>query len=150
MRESDVDDIADEAEDIVHQHMADLRTNIETTWASKAQATLNTSREKYLDALSVELEGDKIVVTITGWLPVGVEQGLERFQMNKNVVGSKIIALVGKDGGETRFRTMKAGSAGWWHPGIIARKIHEQVFAEMESDVLPAVFVEAFSSRRTV
>lgn len=149
MRESDVDDLADEAEQIVRDHMGELKTKIESTWRSKAEQTLNTSKEKYLGSLSVEQDGDKVVCTVEGWLPVAVEMGVERFQMNKNVAGSRIVPLLGKDGGDRRFRTMKQGGQGWWHPGIQARKIHEQVQSELESTILPAVFGPAFS-RKTV
>lgn len=145
MRESDVDDLADEAEQIVRDHMAELKTKIETSWREKAQSTLNTSRDKYLNGLTVEQDGDKIVCTIEGWLPVAVEQGVERFDMKQNLSGSRIVPLMGKDGGDRRFRTMKQGGQGWWHPGIQAKKIHEQVASELESDILPAVFGPAFS-----
>lgn len=147
MRESDVDDLADEVEQLVLNHMAELSTKIESTWRSKAESTLNTSKEKYLGGLTVEHSGDKVTAIITGWLPVGVEMGIDRFDMKSKLIGSRIVPLMGADGGDRRFRTMKAGGQGWWHPGIQARKIHEQVASELESTILPAVFGPAFSRR---
>lgn len=147
MREKDVDDLIEEVEQIARDHMEDLSKKIESTWRSKAEATLHTSKDKYLAGLTVEHEGDKVVATLTGWLPVGVEMGIDRFDMKQGVVGSRVVPLMGKDGGDRRFRTMKQGGKGWWHPGITARKIHEQVASELESTILPAVFGPAFSRR---
>ena len=147
MRESDVDDLIKEVEEIIHDNMEALSKKIDSTWRDKAGASTRTSKDKYLAGLTVAAEGDKVTATLLGWLPVAVEMGKERWQMNAGLTKEKVVALIGKDGGEARFRLMKPGSPGWWHPAIIARKIHQQVFSELESTILPAVFTAPLSRR---
>lgn len=129
----DVDKLDAAVQKMVESGMEKFRDEIEKKWRERAESTLDTSRDQYLEGLSVTHSGMDIDVKLTGWLPVAVEQGTPRFDMKPGILGtddSRVIPL-GGGMGAPKFRTMKAQSSGWWHPGIQARAISEQVKKEI-------------------
>jgi hypothetical protein len=70
-------------------------------------------------------------VRLTGWVPVAIEQGAPRFDMKPGILGSRESRVIPLDKDPVEFRTMKAQSSGWWHPGLQARSIAAQVQKEM-------------------
>lgn len=133
-----------------------FRDVIEEKWIEKIMAQTHTSKEQCLKNLDVAVVDKGIRVTITGWLPVAVEQGLDPFDMKKALLAgrrSRVIpiqkstnepgAKLEQGGGYLKFRTVSVNSPpdSWWHPGIQARAIHKQIEAE-----LPEIAKEVFAS----
>jgi hypothetical protein len=147
---SGLDRLFEELEDEADDAMDRLVDAIDKTWREKASQQLKSSLDQYLEGLNIERVGDnEIQASLTGFLPVAIEKGHEKFDMKPDTLGnalSKIIPLGGKSSGTPKFRTMKADSSGWIHPGFTAKSIGEQVQQEMD-DIVKEVFDPIFSRR---
>jgi hypothetical protein len=121
--------VEERAEASVQEGLKKFRDAIEKLWHEKAQATLKESADRYLEGLSIRVTRDGLEATISGFIPVALESGMERFDMKPGLTknGAQVIPLA--KGG---FRTVSPNSPGdsWWHPGIQAAEIGEQVKEE--------------------
>jgi hypothetical protein len=149
----DFDKLEAEFEKAIDEGMDKLAKEIEKTWRDKAAATLNTSKDKYLEALTVERVGkDVIKATLTGFVAVGIEEGHEAYDMKPGLLGSglaKVIPIGKGAGGSISFRKINASTKGWMHPGWQAKKIHEQVQKEIDERLKMEIF-EPIISRISV
>jgi len=132
-----VDDAYSKAVEDSFQKLAE---EIEWKWRQKASIQLHTSRQQYLDGLHVDYSHNEITASLTGWLPVAVEQGTQGFDMTKGLLGGALHRTIGIEKAKSGhlFNEVGQGST-WWHPGILARRIHKQVEREvpgMLSDIL--------------
>lgn len=138
------DKITSELEQAIEEGWAEVAKEIEKIWQEKAAQELNTSREDYLRGLSVEhLGGDLIQASLTGFLPVAIEDGHQGYDMKKGMLGSgirRVIPIGKRKGGAINFRSMTSSSDGWWHPGFQAKQIHKQVQDEVSERVIAEVF----------
>lgn len=148
----DFDALLRDLEDRLDEGLDQLVDKIDETWREKATAQLNTTRDEYLQNLTIERVGrDLIQATLTGFLPVAIEEGTDSYDMKEGTLGnalSKVIPI-GKKAGSPTFRTMKAGSDGWMHPGFKAKQISQQVQTEIDSRLVREVF-EPLISRTSV
>lgn len=138
------DAISQKLEEAIEEGWATVAKEIERVWQEKAAQELNSTRDDYLKGLSVDhLGGDLIQATLTGFLPVAIEEGHQGYDMKKGMMGSavrRVIPIGKRKGGNINFRTMTAASDGWWHPGFQAKQIHKQVQEEVAERVIPEVF----------
>jgi hypothetical protein len=139
----DFDKLGEGMEEAINEGMHRLSEEVEFTWRRKAADKLNTSRQKYLEGLKVDLVGNEVQASLSGWFSVAIETGWERYDMKPGILkqdASKVIPI-GKNAGETpKLRTMRAGSAGWWHPGFEPQNISDEVQKEMDDRVVEEVF----------
>ena len=129
----------------------ELTEEVEWQWRMLASRSteLKSTKEKYLDAIEVKREGDEIILSLTDPLAASMEAGSGPYDLKPGFLRGKqfrIIPLVspGTDN-VTGFRTLTQGSAGWVHPGHKARKIVDQVTAELEATVVVEVLAKVFS-----
>lgn len=114
----------------VQEGLKQFRDEIERVWHEKAQAQLNSTAAEYLGGLTVAVSSEGLEATITGFRPVAIEQGINRFDMKPGLLqGFPYRVIPMRDGG---FRTVSKNSpqGSWWHPGTQAAAIGEQVKAE--------------------
>lgn len=142
-----------ELEKNIEEGMREMHKEIEQIWRSKAAQTLHKSLDKYNEGLSFELSGYDTLVKLEGYLPVGIETGAPRFDMKSGLLQNKnpnIIPLEGNTGAK-EFRTVSSNSApdSWWHPGLQARAISQQVMEELDSGKVEEIFTP-FITRKTV
>lgn len=112
--------------------MEAFRHAIEWAYQDTARKSLKTTSDKYLEGLSVTLDDDGVQATIEGWLPVALEDGAGAFDMKPGLLAgrSKRVIPMHKGGFATVSVFSRPGS--WWHPGIQARNISEQVKTEAD------------------
>lgn len=149
----DIDALEKQFDEHVKEGMDQLVDRIDETWRNKAAEQLNTTREQYLNGLSVERIGDDLIkAQLEGFLPVALEDGHERYDMKPGFLGSglKRVIPIGKSAGKpVQYRTMKAGGSGWFHPGFEGKKIGEQVQQEVDERLAFEVF-DPLVSRKTI
>ena len=107
-----------------------FRDEIERTYQEKAMNQLNTSRDKYLEGLSFNINEDGVDVEINGWLPTAVEEGAEAFDMKPGLLAGRDNRVIRLHNGNFRTVSTKSPANSWWHPGIQAKPISSQVKAE--------------------
>ena len=108
-----------------------FRAEIEKTWKEKAQASMSQeSSQKYLAGLNFVKESDGVTVEVTGWLPVALEEGQDPFDMKPGLLKGLERRIIKMKNGNFRSVSRKSPSDSWWHPGIEAKKIGEQVKKE--------------------
>jgi hypothetical protein len=143
----DMPGVFDAIEEGIEEGFQRLAEAIEWEWRQKAAQTLRTSREEYLRGLSVDVQGTEITVRVTGALAVAVESGSEPFDMKDGFLRGALSRTIPMES-PLRFRQAPAKTAVWWHPGIQARAIGDQVQSDM--DRLLADTVNAAISRKTI
>jgi hypothetical protein len=124
-------------DDVFDKGMDEIEKELEKVWRDKAAQMLHSSKDEYLKNLRVERIDKDIQFVLDGALPMAVETGSEPFDLKPGFLGgklSKIIPLHSNSGSPT-FRNVSQTSAGWKHPGIKARNIHEDVLEEAEGIV---------------
>jgi hypothetical protein len=148
----DIDSLEQHFSDAVNSGMRELKDVIEEKWKDLAEQQLDTSKEEYLKGLSVQSIDNDVFVELTGWLPVSVETGADRFDMKKTLLGDKVSKVIpfDKGGGQVGFRTITQNSDGWWHPGIQAKSIYSQVQDALDEDMLEDVFKDKLTTRTNV
>jgi hypothetical protein len=139
----DFDKLADRFEKEVDDGLQTLADKIEKVWRDKAREKLDTSLQKYLDGIHVDVMGKEIQASLKGFLPVSLETGLGSYDMKPGLLGnlvSKVIPI-GKGAGKTiDFKRITHSTPGWRHPGFEPRKIFEEVEGEIRDTVLGEVF----------
>lgn len=146
----DFDKLEKEFDKAIEEGMDKLKDAIETTWHKKAGELLHTSKDKYLQGLSVERVGkDTIQATLTGFLPVGIEEGHKSYDMKPGLLGSGLskVIPIGKGAGRTpSFRRITQNTKGWIHPGWPqAKKIHVEVQKEIDETLKMEIFGDLIS-----
>ncbi len=113
----------------IQEGLRKFRDEIEQLWHQKANEQLNTTVNDYLRGLSITITRDGVEAEITGFLPVALEGGLPTFDMKPGLTarGGKVIIPIN---GGFRSVSAKSPSDSWWHPGLQARNIGEQVKKE--------------------
>lgn len=106
------------------------RAEIERTWKEKAEGSLSTTYDEYMRGVTFNVEQDGLSVQLSGWLPVAMEEGAERFDMKPGLLGGRQSRVIRLHNGKFRTVSLQSPAWSWWHPGIEARKIGEQVKAE--------------------
>lgn len=81
MKMPDFDKLQKDFEDKINQAMDEYTEEVSQRWKEKAEMYLDTSKDPYLAGLSVEKIDMGCRVTLSGWLPVAVEQGIPAFDM---------------------------------------------------------------------
>ena len=139
----DFDKLEEGMESAINDAMHKFAEEVEFTWRRKAADKLNTSRQKYLEGLKVDVVAGEVQASLTGWFPVAIEDGWERYDMKPGLLKnaqSKVIPI-GKNAGETpKFVTMRANSPGWWHPGFEPQHISNDVQDEVDERIVDEVF----------
>lgn len=128
----DVKKLESSIETSVIDGMAKLRDEIEKKWRAHAKATLGSLGPKYLEGLSVTHEKFDVDVRLSGELGVAIEEGSGRWDMKPGILKgaeARVIPMGSK--ANPKFRTMKARSSGWWHPGYQGRAIRTEVTRQM-------------------
>ena len=126
----------------------EMEREIDRIWRSKVESTLHTTKQGYLDGLSVTRVGNEVRAVLKGYLPNAVEYGTETSNMKDRLLAGNLSRIIPINaGGVTKFRTVSAGSSGWDHK-IKARNFHEEVLNEIED--LSATILTDFISRISV
>src|SRR5690349_4372126 len=107
----------------------DFQKAIENAFKEKANDLLDKSRVKYLEGLSfsTNIEADSVIATVSGWLPVAVEEGAQAFDMKPGLLKGRRSRVIPLHTGELRTVSINSRPESWWHPGIQARAISFQV-----------------------
>lgn len=157
-----VDKIVEDIEGGIDAGMEVLAEEIEWQWRKKAAETLEATRDEYLSSLSVDRYGNEIQVQLNGEMATAVETGSEPFDLKPGFLGGALYRIIPiapgyprhnpRSNEARRFRTVSRNSPpdSWWHPGIQARNIGQQVQDELKEGKLEQIFQEAFASRTTV
>jgi len=75
-------------DDFVAAVLDDLATGARAKWIRLASSKLNSSRSDYLEGISeVEYGNDSRTISLTGWLPNAIEEGIDSFDMRKTLLG---------------------------------------------------------------
>src|SRR5690348_8258670 len=85
----DWDKMESQIKDKITSSFDRLRDVIEQRWTDKAMAQLNSSRDEYLENLTVSVTSTGISVVIKGILPVAVEKGSDPFDMKPGLLGGR-------------------------------------------------------------
>lgn len=108
--------IADDPE-LVESVLDNLAEGARLKWISSARRELGASRDAYIDGIqSVEARPGVRILTLVGWLPNAIENGIEAFDLRETLLsGTSRLAKVSADGhryGHVPFRHGTPGSAG--------------------------------------
>jgi hypothetical protein len=127
-----------------------FRDEVQRMYEEKARASLKTSSDKYLAGLSVSVSGDDgVEALIQGWLPVALDtEGAGRFDMKPGLLGGRAVRTIRLENGNIRTVSTMSPPGSWWHPGIQARNISDQVKAEehaMHEKVVAPLFASFFA-----
>ena len=133
-------DLNEMFDDLIAEGMENLRNEVEKSWKLKAEKHLDTSLKSYEDALIVRVDGEVIEATLTGWLPVSVEEGHGPFDLKPFLLQGRNKRVIYLADGEFRTVSKDSPPDSWWHPGIQAQSINMQIEAE-----LPEMMERAFS-----
>lgn len=123
--------------------MRNFKTEITRIWNEKAAASLDTTTQAYMSGLSVQVVSDGVEATLSGWLPVALETGAQRFDMKPGLLRDRQSRVIKMHDGEFRTVSQMSPAHSWWHPGFKPKSIHEEVFAETEAAAEKA-FTAAF------
>jgi len=126
------------------QGSAALAKEVERVWREKAQSVLDSSLTEYMDGLIVRADVDGVEATLSGWLPVALESGAQRFDMKPGLLKNRTSRVIPMHDGEFRTVSKTSPPSSWWHPGFEAYDIHEEVFKETE-DMIAKAYTPAFS-----
>ncbi len=114
--------------------LAKFRDLIEREWREKASAQFsNETTDEYLKGLDVSISGDGVTATISGWKPTALEGGVDPFDMKPGLLQGYRKRIIRMRNGNFRTVSTNSDPQSWWHPGIEARKIGEQVKKEENS-----------------
>lgn len=120
---------------------------IERLYREKAELELHHSSAKYLRGVQVSVVKDGVEATISGWFPVATEEGvMQPFDLKPGFLGGRAYRVIPVgELGAPKFRTVSVNSPpkSWWHPGLQARHISEQVKEEAEREaqrIFPPLF----------
>lgn len=133
-------------DDMFDEGMDQIEKELERVWREKASSTLKTSKEDYLNGLSVERTGNDIQFVLKGALPIALEEGAPSYDMKPGLLKNlthRTIPINSKTSNPV-FRQLSTKSKGWIHPGFKPRKIHEEVMDEAEA-IYSKVFEELVS-----
>ena len=110
--------------------LQEFRAALELSWREKVQQNLKTTSDEYLRNLSFSVKKDSVEATLTGWLPVALETGAERFDMKPGLLKGRQSRIIPMADGEFRTVSQFSPRDSWWHPGFQARGFGEQVKQE--------------------
>lgn len=114
--------------------LQDFERSVKFEFEARARRQMKSSYMKYIDGLSYSHDDDNVTVTINGWLPVALEEGADPFDMKAGLLAGNAFRVIRMENGN--FRTVSTNSPpdSWWHPGLEARNIIDQV-KEEEHDI---------------
>ena len=114
------------------QALIEFKQEIEQAYQEKAQAQLNTTRDRYLESLSFAIVDDGVEVSMSGWLPTAVEEGWDTFDMKPGLLAGRMSRVIRLRNGNFRTVSVNSRPGSWWSPGQQARPISAQVEGEVE------------------
>lgn len=132
--------------ELLDEGMKMFAEKVKEVWTEKANNTLHETKDEYLKGLTVEATDDGVNVTLSGALPVWLEEGTP-FDMKTGVlpriVRSDSFTTPDAKGRISPFRTISkdAPDDAWWTPQREGNKIAEQVRQE-----LPRINKEVFDA----
>lgn len=148
-----------DAEAIRRELTDKLATQVEESWRRTAASTLRSTAAAYLDSLTIKRRGHRVVCVLACGkrkfcLPVALELGMAPFDMKPGLLGRRAHAATGPGNAGVRFRRVQmpdgtfrtvstnSQAASWKHPGLRARKIHEQVLEDVRTRIAPELVAE--------
>lgn len=146
----DFDKLEKEFDESFADAWSKLADRIEKEWQDLASQQLKSSKDQYLQGLKVEKVGNELIqASLTGFIPVAVEEGISGYDMKKGLLGGNLARVVpiGKRAGDQppRFTVLTPDSRGWQHPGIKARQLHQQVQTLVDEKLVNEIFGDAVS-----
>lgn len=121
--------------------MIQFRDELWRLWRDKVNDKFTAeTRNRYLAELQATIVHDGVEFQIEGWLPTALEYGSERFDMKPGLLAGRSHRVIRLRNGNFRTVSSTSKPESWWHPGIQAADIREQVKAEA-----PAISERVFS-----
>lgn len=148
----DTDALMSEFEAGFRVGMQNLKHEVEQEWIKQAEASLTESKDEYLSGLEFNVSGEKIEVTVTGKLPVAIEQGSAPWDMKPGLLGPYLKRVIYSERftvPHTKFKTVSINSpaSSWWHPGFASKSIGPKVQEAVNQSLIEKAFGPVFSSK---
>jgi hypothetical protein len=127
-----VDEMAAQVEADIKMAIQKISGFTEEQYFVKASGTLRNTLQEFMEGVNVELSEDGVEVTIDGWLPLALEEGTGRFDMKPGLLAGRQHRTIPMHDGGFRRVSENSPASSWWHPGLQAANISEQVKEEVE------------------
>lgn len=128
-----VEEMVQASERDIKEAVQQIHQEVEQSFERYAQASFSEdTAAKYLAGLRVRATSNGVEADIEGWLPTALEEGFPRFDMKPGLLAGRQRRVIRLHNGNFRTVSKKSPETSWWHPGLQARNIAEQVREEVE------------------
>lgn len=138
--------------DRMYEATIDIAIEARNLWETIAGQNLKKSRDRYIKAITFKQNSDSVSIGLDPKdpFPTMLEMGVDNaYDLRPGFLAKKTkerwdgmryrVIPIGSDDGNLRFRTIKDDGSRktWWHPGLTAKKFHEEVIDELSDKIIP-------------